>query len=213
MSQVAYKLTIVEGPLSGQEFELIENSYILGREDGADIVIPAQSVSREHARISFQEGSYIIEDLDSSNGSFINGNRLDSLPVPINHGDEIILGQSVTLVFKSPVKTDQVAETRVAISGASQVAQTVMSDEPLDHNFDTEPPELVVEIVGQTPYTCSLTREVITIGRFDDNDIVIPSKVVSRQHAHLERVGQGYRITILPGNAVQPFQPGHGSRR
>jgi hypothetical protein len=57
-------------------------------------------VSRQHASISFKDGSFVIEDLNSSNGTWINENRLAANePRPLRNGDVIRLGQLIIFVY------------------------------------------------------------------------------------------------------------------
>lgn len=102
---VRAKLIIQRGGKVGKEFPISGNESMIGRWDAdggifPDIDLdqddPEAKVSRRHARISFFNNQYLIEDLGSTNGTFINrGPRL--LPgnkQPLNHGDEIIVGKT-----------------------------------------------------------------------------------------------------------------------
>ena len=60
------------------------------------------------------------------------------------------------------------------------------------------PPKLLVTIAGQETKTYTLTKPHLTLGRADDNDIVVNSPIVSRHHATLEKTFSGYEIHILP---------------
>jgi pSer/pThr/pTyr-binding forkhead associated (FHA) protein len=64
------------GPTPGQVFELSANEMTLGREPGNEITINDAEISRKHARLSLQAGTYMLEDLGSTNGTFVNGQRL-----------------------------------------------------------------------------------------------------------------------------------------
>jgi len=66
----------------------------MGRDEKADISLPDPEVSRLHARISWFGTQYVIEDLRSTNGTYVNGVRLRA-PQPLNHGDKIAVGQTV----------------------------------------------------------------------------------------------------------------------
>jgi pSer/pThr/pTyr-binding forkhead associated (FHA) protein len=59
-------------------------------------------------------------------------------------------------------------------------------------------PPMVVTVAGQPPQTHTLTRDQITIGRSEENNIVIASQIVSRRHARLEHVAGGYQLVVLP---------------
>lgn len=197
MPQASLKLEIQDGPSGGREFELTQQDIIIGRDSAVDLVIPAQSVSRKHARISWQDGEYFIQDLGSSNGTFLNGNPLSSTPNPIQAGDQIRLGQEVSLVVIGTIHLDNMAQTRISSSGLSQVAETLLNMPSPEESLQ-RPPTLQVEVAGEATRNYSLVKDVMTIGRSDDNDIVISSKLVSRYHARLEQSDQGYRFVVLP---------------
>ena len=81
-------LLTVEGPKRGQRVLVDEPELIMGRDEQCDLVIPDRQVSRQHARIRLEGDGYILEDLDSKNGTFVNGQQLDS-PHFLQDGDEI----------------------------------------------------------------------------------------------------------------------------
>ena len=258
-SDIYPKLIVVQGPDPGQETELIKSEIIIGRDPAVDLVISAPGVSRRHARITLQGSGYLIEDLGSSNGTFLNSQPVTA-PVPLNSGDQIGLGRSVLLTFEAPQQadiptreaevarqepgmtlmeeeiepadaTDFHAEARTVPLKRGEtppaqsvepspepappprqeaeppggIAQTILGDvqEPVS-DVEKVPPQLTVVVAGGAPQTYTLTGDVITIGRADDNDIVIGSRIVSRHHARLERVNGGYQLVVLPeaGNPV-----------
>jgi serine phosphatase RsbU (regulator of sigma subunit) len=80
-----------KGNLAGRRFALGEAPTVLGRQKDSQICLDSLAVSRYHARITFVDGSYYVEDLDSSNGTFLNG-HLVRRPVPLNDGDEVQVG-------------------------------------------------------------------------------------------------------------------------
>lgn len=99
------RLTINRGRSAGKEFPVHEDEAYIGRWDAdsgifpdvdLDADDPEAKVSRRHARITCRAGQYFIEDLGSTNGTFINrGRRL--LPgdrQPLSDGDEIIIGKT-----------------------------------------------------------------------------------------------------------------------
>lgn len=65
---------------------------ILGREPACDFPINDQTVSSHHARLSYHQNQWWLEDLASTNGTFLNGDAVTS-PVVITHGDALRLGQ------------------------------------------------------------------------------------------------------------------------
>jgi len=79
-------------------FELTKEVTLFGRDVTSDIVLGDTEVSRQHARITHTAGGYVLEDLGSTNGTFVNGERLIS-PRVLNPGDLIGFGEGVTLTF------------------------------------------------------------------------------------------------------------------
>ena len=82
-------MVIVEGPGSGTEYT-IEQAAILGRLDSNDIPVKDNKASREHAKIYKQGNQFAIVDLNSSNGTMVNGERVTKRV--LKEGDEIGIG-------------------------------------------------------------------------------------------------------------------------
>jgi serine phosphatase RsbU (regulator of sigma subunit) len=69
-------LQIVQGPDAGRRYNLDGPITILGRQADCTVCLAAKAVSRQHAQVLLTPEGYQVEDLDSSNGTFVNGNRL-----------------------------------------------------------------------------------------------------------------------------------------
>lgn len=82
-----------------REFEIVDNEVHMGRELDNTLRLPDPSISRHHCVIRKVGGGFEIQDLQSSNGVLVNGNRVQSSPV--RDGDRITLGQ-VQLTFQDP---------------------------------------------------------------------------------------------------------------
>ena len=96
MAVSGWQLLVQQGPRAGQSFDLSRPVVTIGREAGSDIVLDDPQVSRHHARLTLQGASYFVEDLGSTNGSFVNGRRVMA-PTPLNPGDKLGLGDTVVL--------------------------------------------------------------------------------------------------------------------
>lgn len=94
-----YQLVMSTGPAPGQTFDLIDADITLGRDIQADIVVNVPEISRRHVRFRKEAGGYMIEDLGSTNGTFVNGQRL-SAPYLLRSGDAIMLGEAVAFIFE-----------------------------------------------------------------------------------------------------------------
>lgn len=200
----SFKLTLINNQSSdpAKVFELIKSEIVIGRDDGVDIVIPTPAVSRRHAKLSMEGNGYAIEDLGSSNGTFVNGERLRARKV-LTAGDEIKLGQAITLSYTAPVTQEsQKTAARPAPAKPSQpshLMQTMIGEEPVIRSGTAlGPPKLVVTIAGETQQTYTLTSQSLSIGRVEGNDIVIPSQIVSSRHARLDKVDGGYQVSVMP---------------
>ncbi|MBI3203879.1 MAG: diguanylate cyclase [Myxococcales bacterium] len=90
--------TVLSGPDSGRIFALDGDELVFGREEPAAGRILDDGLSRRHARVIAREGSTYIEDLGSTNGTFVGDARLTG-PRKLEDGDRIALGQSVVVKF------------------------------------------------------------------------------------------------------------------
>jgi pSer/pThr/pTyr-binding forkhead associated (FHA) protein len=91
-------LIVREGQLAGQRWTLNENEFIVGRGSDCHLVLPERQVSRHHIKIMQKDGNYILHDLDSKNGTHLNGVQVKGT-VPLKDGDEIQIALAVKLVF------------------------------------------------------------------------------------------------------------------
>jgi hypothetical protein len=69
----------------------IKPVIILGREPGCDFSLDDQTISSQHARLAYRKQQWWLEDMASTNGTFLNGDAVTT-PVVITHGDELRLG-------------------------------------------------------------------------------------------------------------------------
>jgi len=198
----SFKLTLIDnqGSASQKEFELIKPEITIGRDESVDLPITSPAISRRHAKLTREGDGFVLEDLGSSNGTFVNDQRLSGRRT-LKSGDRIRLGQAITLAYEAPgVEKPESAGTvvRPTPSVPSGVMQTMIGEDPMPSRADAGPPQLVVAIAGENPKTHTLTSSRLAIGRLDGNDIVIPSQIVSGKHAWLEKENSGYKLTVLP---------------
>ena len=84
-------LIVRESGSRDRVFDMYGEDVVIGRARSCDLRLPNVSVSREHARVLWDEGNYAIKDLGSHNGIYVNGERVEQHPLA--SGDEIRLGK------------------------------------------------------------------------------------------------------------------------
>ncbi len=86
-----YALIVERGPRAGLTYVLGDGETLAGRSDDADIFLGDVTVSRHHARFFVDESGLSVEDLRSTNGTYVNAERQDRSP--LQAGDEVIIGK------------------------------------------------------------------------------------------------------------------------
>jgi hypothetical protein len=87
----ATRLVITSGPKAGTEFALTADSITIGRSSDSSLVIRDDYTSTHHARLMLWNEDWMIQDLDSTNGTFLNGIRL-TVPTPVPLGATVKIG-------------------------------------------------------------------------------------------------------------------------
>lgn len=100
-----YQLVMHAGPTPGKTFPLEGDVITIGREAGNTIVINDAEVSRKHSQLTFQGGKYVLIDIGSTNGTFVNGQRITGSHVLVP-GEVISLGEQISLLFESLALVD-----------------------------------------------------------------------------------------------------------
>ncbi|MGF1578386.1 MAG: SpoIIE family protein phosphatase [Gemmataceae bacterium] len=99
-------LVTLQGPNAGQQFPIQRPVNVLGRQGDSTVCLLAKAVSRQHAQIVCEDGKYSIEDLDSSNGTYLNGKRVNPrIRVPLTDRDKVQIGPYVFALRQEPTIT------------------------------------------------------------------------------------------------------------
>lgn len=173
------KLVVRRGPEIGKVYPLTADSILIGRGSRNEIVIEDNEVSREHCRLMRVNTHYELSDLGSSNGTFVNGQRL-SEPWLLRADCLIELGDSITLAYHL---TDEAGDG---------------GELPGEAETQTEELFFVVTVVSQPNRAIyPLRGETVDIGRGVANDIIIVEAEMSRNHMRLKRTDKGYVLIDL----------------
>lgn len=179
-----------QDPSTGEtrEYVLMEGATAtIGRSPGNDICIPERHVSRRHAVVSYRDGIFMISDLGSANGTYVNDRRLSD-PFPLAGGDVIRL-------FVPELRFDAVV-TQEEQETASRKGTLIVPTSAAEGAY------LCVTSGPQEGAEFPLLDDALEIGRATASatwDIALQDRAVSRPHARLERDREGgfWRIQDL----------------
>jgi pSer/pThr/pTyr-binding forkhead associated (FHA) protein len=94
----SYVLRFISGKYQGGEFPIVpDRQIVVGRSSDLDMVLVEDMVSRKHARITMQADQIWIEDLGSTNGTFVNGEKIKR--AHLKEGDRVLIGTSILKVI------------------------------------------------------------------------------------------------------------------
>ena len=134
-----FQLIMRQGPTPGAAYTLEGDQLNIGRDSQNDIAINDAEISRRHARLTFQGGKYVLEDLGSTNGTFVNGQRLAG-PRVLKAGEVVSFGEQIVLVFE--VTTNDPGATMVS----PRAAVVPSASRPV-----TPPPPPPADYAGSVP--------------------------------------------------------------
>jgi pSer/pThr/pTyr-binding forkhead associated (FHA) protein len=127
-SNAGLALRFISGKYQGGEFPLGEGQeIIIGRSSDLDMVLVEEMVSRRHARITVKRGAIMIEDLGSTNGTFVNGEKIDR--ASLREGDRVLVGTSILKVVRVAPSAENRDYRAVAANRESQRQSTQRSEE------------------------------------------------------------------------------------
>lgn len=161
-------------------------SWVIGSSPNCDIVVTQPNVSRSHCRLIMDEGRLFLEDLESTNGTFVNGVGVSGR-VEVSLSDRIVLGSNVP--FPWP---DEVQGIGVPLASRQGKERILAGMESVVTPLDSEAPLVEPKILSDS-ISMGTGRRQIRIGRDASNDLVLDYPMVSSRHALL---------TIADGHAI-----------
>jgi len=189
-----------------EEFNLGKSLINIGRSKENDIVIDNIAVSHKHAQIELKEGKgYVLRDLHSSNGTFLNGAQIDANDHALHQGDAIGLAKFELLIKGFP----QVPKDVPRVSPQEDVEGTRIFD-AARRKPTPEPAAIPEHKVFHWPVLSATTgpsrgkefqisKEVTTVGKGPQDDIPAEGWFVSSPHAKIVRHGDRFYISHVGG--------------
>jgi len=175
---------------------MVMDLVTIGRAPGNDIRIDNLGVSRQHAALKLQEGRYVLEDLGSSNGTFVNGERVAG-PRELADGDQITIVKH-TILFQFPR-----AQAAAATGPVEMEAEQTMFVPPsaIPRATPAAPPPAAPGAPGRPPASAKLilpdlselllVKPTTTIGSGYEADVRAEGFMVGKVHARIDRDKDG----------------------
>ncbi|MCX5655490.1 MAG: ATP-binding protein [Planctomycetota bacterium] len=120
-------LVVVRGPDHGKAFDINGNSLVIGRDPSADVPLRDPGISRHHARLELRDDHYVLKDLGSANGTFVNGVRVSESS--LQAGDQIRIGNTI-LAMGVPAPDSALVEHRglpIRVDTEGKVDSSIMA--------------------------------------------------------------------------------------
>jgi pSer/pThr/pTyr-binding forkhead associated (FHA) protein len=185
-----YAMRFISGKYQGGEFPLPPNSEIVvGRASDLDMVLVEDMVSRRHAKITMNGDTVMIQDLGSTNGTFVNGERIERMT--LTDGDRVLIGTSIIKL----VTTDGPAAAPMPKKKLEEVAAGRRTNQvrSMSGAIDEVPLPDLLQLFGSSRKTgvlviktdtdvgkVFLERGAIVFANINDSELLSPEKSVHR---------------------------------
>ncbi len=216
MSGPKFRLILRRGPTPGQVYNLDQFPVVLGRDPANQLSIDGAGVSRRHAQLNLTGETLVLEDLGSSNGTFVNGERLTAAR-RLQAGDRLTLGQNIEFVVEAPMARPiaTVFEGEVPVAPAAYAPPPAPAASPQPN---AQPPRRPA-MPAQTPAAPGSPPPTL-MGDINDLGLMgaagqarggAPSQLVIEQSGAASRTveltGPAYTLGRADGNDIQITSP------
>ena len=186
------KLVLALSENQEQEFELAKSSLTIGRSTASDINLIDARISRTHARIECSPAGCRVIDLGSSNGTRLNGERIQQ--ADLQPGDVLAVGGSLLRYERAAASETSMmtiidSEAELNATLASMILPVALNE--------TRLPRLVINGSDRTWEVSLENQDHLSIGRSADNQLILESPTVSRHHAEIVHHGAGFVLRDL----------------
>jgi pSer/pThr/pTyr-binding forkhead associated (FHA) protein len=175
-----WKLTIEDDQASKTVVHLVRDDYTIGRAEENTVRLTERNISRRHARLTKPGERWLLLDLSSYNGCYVNGQRVSDKH-EIVHGDLVQLGDYRLQVIDDSI-VDPVTFDKAVTMPAAPRSQALLGQ-----------PDRLVMVVGPTvgaEFPLTQDRPLV-VGRGEECDVSVNHPSVSRVHAEIQPLGDG----------------------
>jgi pilus assembly protein CpaF len=161
-----------------KRYDLTKKRFTIGKQtEGNSLVLERNNISRQHCEIIFYNNQYIVKDLNSSNGTFVNGQKI-AKPVILKDGCVITLGD-----FSLRFIERDAPQRQVGI--------------PVPVNVEARVYLKIRDLTTNHERNFPITKNTITLGKADEVDVVLPRNNISRRHCEILFQNNGYYLKDL----------------
>jgi pSer/pThr/pTyr-binding forkhead associated (FHA) protein len=181
-------------------YELDDTVVTIGRLPENTICISNMGISRRHSKIErATNGSYVLSDLNSLNGTYVNNAKVKK--TAISHGDKITIGKYTILFEDGSAAEEEIRAEAAAAAPAPINEELAMADTPHPHeqtSVAAEQPKdesssaVLIEINKHVIY--KLDKPLVTLGDSENDDIFVSGFLVDQGHVVIQREGTDFWI-------------------
>lgn len=188
-----------------KEYPFLKGSVTIGRKDDNVIVVDNLAVSGYHARIDKTGDDYLLTDLQSTNGTFVNDKRVVSHK--LSHGDNVVIGKHVILFVSADKAKATAEETEQKLDmDKTMMLDTAKQRELLAKQQGMPPASQVPEKIGVISFIdgsnlgdFDLSKKLTKIGKADTSEIKLSGMLMGATAATISRRPSGYNISFTGG--------------
>lgn len=191
----------------------------IGRGSDADVIVDNTAISRQHTSIELKDGIYILSDLGSLNGTFVNGKKIEGT-VYVTEDDNVKLGKFKLAVAKGDEKVEEAGassygvhpdtDDKTIIVNPKELSKAAKGKSPKEHDH-----ELVLAEGHVEPNKIPLKgKDSIKIGKGQSCDMVLSGMFIADSQCYIVKQEDGYKIvpqkswanTFLNGKKIKGEQ-------
>jgi pSer/pThr/pTyr-binding forkhead associated (FHA) protein len=188
-----------------KEYPFLKDSITIGRKDDNVIVVDNLAVSGYHARIDKPGDDYLLTDLQSTNGTFVNDKRVVSHK--LSHGDNVVIGKHVILFVSAdkgkatPEETDQKLDMDKTMMLDTAKQRELLSKQQGAFPASQAPDKVgVISFIdGSNMGEFELSKKLTKVGKADTSEIKLSGMLMGATAATISRRPSGYNISFTGG--------------
>ncbi len=178
-----------------KEFPFLKDSMTIGRKPDNDITIDNLAISGHHARIDKTGSAFVLNDLQSTNGTFVNNKKIASHS--LNHGDNIQIGKHLVLFLASekekPSEIDM--DKTMVLDPVKQRELLAKQASGAPETQKQEKVGIITFIDGSDLGEIQLTKKLTRIGKSDNSEVKLSGLFMGATAATISKRPSGYTIT------------------